>query len=251
MARSVRDVALMLDAGAGYSPQDPLSFHPLAGSYVTALKVFDAPKRGAFSKDLGIVPMAREIVQITQNAAEKISGFGIEVIEEIPDFSGVLEGFQTLRGVLLATMLDDLIAAHRDATLPDILKNAEVGHQVSNRQIIQAEKIRRSIVHQMHEFFQTCDFLICPTTSVAPFDDEHPFVTESDGQPCETYIDWFAITFALSMTGCSVVSLPCGFTDAGLPVGVQIVGQPRQEAALLAFAELLDQNFDMAVMVPR
>ena len=251
MARSVRDVALMLDAGAGYSSQDPLSFHPPAGSYVTALKAFDAPKRVAFSKDLGIVPMAREIVQITQNAAEKISGFGIEVIEEIPDFSGVLEGFQTLRGVLLATMLDDLIAAHRDAILPDILKNAEVGHQVSNRQIIQAEKIRRSIVHQMHEFFQTCDFLICPTTSVAPFDVEHPFVTEIDGQPCETYIDWFAITFALSMTGCPVVSLPCGFTDAGLPVGVQIVGQPRQEAALLAFAEFLEQNFDMAVMVPR
>ena len=103
----------------------------------------------------------------------------------------------------------------------------------------------------MHEFFQTCDFLICPTTSVAPFDVEHPFVTEIDGQPCETYIDWFAITFALSMTGCPVVSLPCGFTDAGLPVGVQIVGQPRQEAALLAFAEFLEQNFDMAVMVPR
>lgn len=251
MARSVRDVALMLDAGAGYSPQDPLSFHTSLGSYVTALKAFDAPVRVAFSEDLGIVPMARDIARTAHTACTKISSLGIDVSDEIPDFSGVLEGFHTLRGVLIATMLDDLLAEHRDAILPDIVKNAEVGHQVSNQEIISAEKIRKSIILQMQSFFQRCDFLICPTTSVAPFDVEKPFVTEIDGQPCKTYIDWFAITFALSMTGCPVVSLPCGFTDQGLPVGLQIVGQPRQEAALLAFAEILEQEFAVAQAVPR
>lgn len=251
MARSVRDVALMLDAGAGYSPQDPLSFHTSLGSYVTALKAFDAPVRVAFSEDLGIVPMARDIARTAHTACTKISSLGIDVSDEIPDFSGVLEGFHTLRGVLIATMLDDLLAEHRDAILPDIVKNAEVGHQVSNQEIISAEKIRKSIILQMQSFFQRCDFLICPTTSVAPFDVEKPFVTEIDGQPCKTYIDWFAITFALSMTGCPVVSLPCGFTEQGLPVGLQIVGQPRQEAALLAFAEILEQEFAVAQAVPR
>ena len=251
MARSVRDVALMLDAGAGYSPQDPLSFHTSLGSYVTALKAFDAPVRVAFSEDLGIVPMARDIARTAHTACTKISSLGIDVSDEIPDFSGVLEGFHTLRGVLIATMLDDLLTEHRDAILPDIVKNAEVGHQVSNQEIISAEKIRKSIILQMQSFFQRCDFLICPTTSVAPFDVEKPFVTEIDGQPCKTYIDWFAITFALSMTGCPVVSLPCGFTEQGLPVGLQIVGQPRQEAALLAFAEILEQEFAVAEAVPR
>ena len=251
MARSVRDVALMLDAGAGYSPQDPLSFHTSLGSYVTALKAFDAPIRVAFSEDLGIVPMARDIARTAHKACTKISSLGIDVSDEIPDFSGVLEGFHTLRGVLIATMLDDLLTEHRDAILPDIVKNAEVGHQVSNQEIISAEKIRKSIILQMQSFFQRCDFLICPTTSVAPFDVEKFFVTEIDGQPCKTYIDWFAITFALSMTGCPVVSLPCGFTEQGLPVGLQIVGQPRQEAALLAFAEILEQEFAVAQAVPR
>ena len=251
MARSVRDVALMLDAGAGYSAQDPLSFHTSLGSYVTALKAFDAPVRVAFSEDLGIVPMARDIARTAHTACTKISSLGIDVSDEIPDFSGVLEGFHTLRGVLIATMLDDLLTEYRDAILPDIVKNAEVGHQVSNQEIISAEKIRKSIILQMQSFFQRCDFLICPTTSVAPFDVEKPFVTEIDGQPCKTYIDWFAITFALSMTGCPVVSLPCGFTEQGLPVGLQIVGQPRQEAALLAFAEILEQEFAVAQAVPR
>ena len=251
MARSVRDVALMLDAGAGYSPQDPLSFHTSLGSYVTALNAFDAPVRVAFSEDLGIVPMARDIARTAHTACTKISSLGIDISDEIPDFTGVLEGFHTLRGVLIATMLDDLLAEHRDAILPDIVKNAEVGHQVSNQEIISAEKIRKSIILQMQSFFQRCDFLICPTTSVAPFDVEKFFVTEIDGQPCKTYIDWFAITFALSMTGCPVVSLPCGFTDQGLPVGLQIVGQPRQEAALLAFAEILEQEFAVAQAVPR
>ena len=86
---------------------------------------------------------------------------------------------------------------------------------------------------------------------MASFDIEKHFVTEIDGQPCKTYIDWFATTFALSMTGCPVVSLPCGFTNQGLPVGLQIVGQPRQEASLLAFAEMLEQEFAVASTVPR
>ena len=95
----------------------------------------------------------------------------------------------------------------------------------------------------MVEFFKQTDFLICPTTSVAPFDTAKPFITEIDGVTCETYIDWFAITFALTMTSCPVISLPCGFTDAGLPVGIQIVGKPRQENKLLAFANILEQHF--------
>ena len=95
-----------------------------------------------------------------------------------------------------------------------------------------------------------CSALICPTTSVSPFSINEPFVNEIDGVKCQTYIDWFAITFALTMTGCPVLSLPCGFTENGLPVGIQIVGKPRQEGKLLAFAKSLEDQFNVSKFVP-
>ena len=116
--------------------------------------------------------------------------------------------------------------------------------------IIDAEKTRKSLVLAMQLFFEDNDFLICPSTSVTPFNIEKPFVTEIDGQQCETYIDWFSITFALTMTGCPVVSLPCGFHKNGLPVGVQVLGKPRQEAKLLSFCSQLEKLFDVSKNVP-
>ena len=175
---------------------------------------------------------------------------GIVVSDKIPNFSNVLSSFRTLRGVLLATMLDDLIDKHRNEILKDIIENAEVGHKVSNREIIDADKIRKSLVLDMQVFFEDNDFLICPSTSVSPFNIEKPFVTEIDGHQCKTYIDWFSITFALTMTGCPVVSLPCGFSTEGLPIGIQIVGKPRKEDELLSFACFLENLFEVSKKVP-
>jgi pimeloyl-ACP methyl ester carboxylesterase len=73
---------------------------------------------------------------------------------------------------------------------------------------------------------------------------------EIDGQACETYIDWFAITFALTMTSCPVISLPCGFTADGLPVGLQVVGPPRDEAGLLTAAKWMEALFGVAASLP-
>ena len=100
------------------------------------------------------------------------------------------------------------------------------------------------------KFFETHDFLICPAASIAPFPVEQRYVTEIDGKPCETYIDWFSITFALTMTACPTMSVPCGFTAEGLPVGVQIMGKPRGEAALLGAAKLFEEATGISTKVP-
>ena len=134
--------------------------------------------------------------------------------------------------------------------IPGISLVEQESYKVSNDDIIKAEIVRKRIMLGMVEFFKQSDFLICPTTSVAPFDTAKPFITEIDGVTCETYIDWFAITFALTMTSCPVISLPCGFTDGGLPVGIQIVGKPRQENKLLAFANTLEQHLGVSNFVP-
>ncbi len=250
MGRCVSDVALMLDAGAGHDPADPLSFDGRQGSYLELLARDEAPARVAFSEDLGVVPVAREIAGICAAAAHKSKDLGAEVTNQVPDFAGALEAFQTLRAVLLGTMMGPLLAAHRDRIAPEIIGNIERGFSVTPEQIFQAERARSALYHRMAGFFETHDFLLCPAASVAPFPIEQRYVEEIDGRPCKTYIDWFSITFALTITSCPVISLPCGFTTAGLPVGLQIVGRPRGEAALLRFARQLEESFGIARRLP-
>jgi len=249
MARDVADVALMLDASAGHHPDDPFSFDTTA-SYVGALKDNCKPSRVAFSPDLGIVPMSREIAKITNAAAQQISAAGVDVTTDIIDFSGVLDSFQTLRSILLGTMMGVLLTTEKDRIHQDIVGNVERGFTVTPEALFEAERNRWNLYHQMSEFFKTHDLLICPSASIPAFPVDMNYVTEIDGKPCETYIDWFAITFALTMTSCPVISIPCGFTEEGLPVGIQIMGRPRGEASLLKNAKWFEDLFGINVLLP-
>ena len=250
MGRCVRDVALMLDAGAGAHPHDPYAFDAATGSFVDALETGDTPIRAGFSPDLGTVPMSREVREVCEGAIARLGDTGVQVTGEIPDFSGALNGFQTLRAVLLATMMGPLLDEHRERINLDIIGNVERGLSITPEQIFEAERARWHLFHRVSAFFETHDLLICPAASVTPFQVETPFVTEIDGQPCETYIDWFAITFALTMTACPVLSLPCGFTGAGMPVGIQIMGKPRGEAAMLKAALRFEECLGVAAELP-
>ena len=249
MARNVADVALMLDASAGYHADDPFSFDTI-GSFVAQVRKPEAPRRIAFSPDLGIVPMSKEVANVATIAANQLEAAGAEVTFDIPDFSGALAGFQTLRAVLLGTMMGELLEKERDRIAEDIVGNIERGFDVTPQQLFEAERVRWALYHEMIKFFNTHDVLICPSASISAFPVELPFVNEIDGKTCETYIDWFAITFALTMTSCPVISIPCGFTDDGLPVGLQVVGKPRGEATLLQAAKWMEDLFCIAATLP-
>lgn len=249
MARNVGDVALMLDAGSGHHGDDPFSVGS-AGSFAAKLGDGHQPRRIAYSPDLGIVPMAREIASVTDAAAATLAAAGSEVTQDIPDFTGVLDAFQTLRAVLLGTMMGPLLDSHRDRIADDIVGNVERGFAVTPEMLFEAERLRWSLYHAMVAFFDSHDVLICPAASIPPFPVEQRYVEEIDGRKCETYIDWFAITFALTMTSCPVISIPCGLTNDGLPVGLQVVGRPRGEGQLLSHAKWMEGLFEMAGRVP-
>mgnify|MGYP001196114578 FL=1 len=242
LGKCVTDIALMLDAGAGFCETDPLSFQHSCHSFVNSLGQFELPAKVAFTEDLGIVPVEREVRSKVRNVLPYLRNLGVEVGDEIPDFTGALEAFHTLRGLLLAYMMGDLLKSRRNEIQVDIVENIEVGFEVNNEQIISAENLRQNLYRRMTGFFKDFDFLICPASSVLPFDIKTPFVTEIDGIQCKTYIDWFAITFALTLTSCPVISLPIGFSNDGLPVGIQILGKPREEDRLLAFAKLIEEK---------
>jgi amidase len=250
MGRTVEDTALMLDAGCGAHPHDPLAFDSPGFSFAQSVHMGALPKRVAFSSDLGIVPMAAEVASICAQSTRKLEQLGVQVTDDAPDFTGAVDAFQTQRACLLATMMESLLAEHRQSITPVIIDNVERGLNIKPAQIFEANRQRWALAQRMARFFETHDLLICPAVSIPPFPVDQAFVDTIDGTPCETYIDWFAITFALTLTACPVVSLPCGFTGEGLPVALQLVGKPHGEAALLRAAHHLELVLGIAPTLP-
>ena len=105
-----------------------------------------------------------------------------------------------------------------------------------------AHHARGQLWQTMRELFSRVDYLVTPTTAVPPFPVEQNYPTEVAGRPMRTYVDWFAPTFLLSLTGLPIASVPCGLDARGLPVGLQIVGRPQDEEAVLTLAAAVERR---------
>ena len=250
MGRSAADVSLVLNTQAGHDRGAPFSFPSPERSCSETLDSSSCPKRIAFSRDLGVVHVSKQIAVIAETSVLKLHDAGIEVTEEIPDFDRVIEAFQTLRAILLGTMMGPLLKKYRNLIAPEIVDTVERGFSVTPEALSETERLRWKLFKSMMNLFETLEYLICPAASIAPFPVEQRYVKEIDGFPCETYIDWFSITFAVTMTSCPVISLPCGFTESGLLVGLQVVGRPRSEGVLLRDSTRLEEIFGLKDRLP-
>jgi Asp-tRNA(Asn)/Glu-tRNA(Gln) amidotransferase A subunit family amidase len=97
---------------------------------------------------------------------------------------------------------------------------------------------------------ETRDLLILPTVAVPPFSVDLPYPTEINGKPLDNYTQWFFLTYGITVTGLPVISVPCGFTKSGLPVGLQIVGRRHQEAMVLQAAAAFEAAAPWARTIP-
>jgi len=240
MARDVDDLAMFFDALCGDDPREPLSLPRPAESFAAAAARRTKPLRVAFSPDLGITPVEPEVSGICEKAAQQFDAMGIPVEIAHPDLSEAHDVFQTLRAHSFATALTSLLEAHRDKLKPEVIWNVEKGAALTSEEIGKAERARAAMVQRAAEFFETYDLLLCPATIVPPFPVEERYVTECNGVKFDTYIDWLAIVYAITNISHPALSLPCGFTKKGLPVGLQMIGRARGEAALLSAAGVLE-----------
>jgi amidase len=240
MARNVEDLALLLDAMSGEHPRDPLSLPKLPSSFLSAARSGKSPKRVAYSRDLGITPVDPEVARVTRRAAERFADAGAIVEEAHPDFSEAHECFHVLRAFDFAISKAELLRTKRDLLKPEVIWNIEEGLKLTVNQLRRALAQRTAMMERALEFFKTYDLLLCPATIVPPYAIENRYVAECDGHKFDNYVLWLGIVYAITLACCPALSLPCGFTESGLPVGLQIVGPPRGEAQLLAGAKVLE-----------
>ncbi|HKX09567.1 MAG TPA: amidase family protein [Stellaceae bacterium] len=250
MARNVADIGLMLDAMAGFDPRDPLSRPPPRRSFLERVRRPGKPKKVGYSPDLGFLPVDPEVQGIAEAAARKWSELGATVEAAAPDFSGAREVFRVLRAARYVTNLSPLYAEHRAKLKPDIVANIEAGLNLTADQIGRANREREALYQRVVDYFASYDLLLTPTVIVPPFDVDQRYVESVGDHRFEAYWDWLGLTYAVTLTGCPALSLPCGFTASGLPVGLQMVGRPYGDGELLGFAGMLEQALGLAGKTP-
>jgi len=237
MARTVRDVAFMLSVIAGEDPRAPISFPSDPRAFRSAV---DSPKirglKAAWSPDLKIIPVDREVREIAGRAARRFTELGCAVEEADPDLRGVREIIYVTRSLRMLASHADLLEKWREKMNPNLVWNIEQGFTLTPQRIAEAEKERTNLYSRVHEFFNRFDLLLTPTVAVPPFPVEMSYPQEINGKPLENYTDWFLLTYAITLTGHPVISIPCGFTQEGFPVGLQIVGRKLAETTVLKAA---------------
>jgi amidase len=250
MARNVEDLALLLDAMSGEDPADPLSLPLLPKSFLSAARSGSGPKRIAFSPDLGITPVDPEVAAITRKAAARFAEAGAIVEEAHPDLREAHECFHVLRAFDFALSKAALLRSRRNQLKPEVIWNIEEGLKLTVEQLERAEAQRVAMTARTLEFFRSYDLLLAPATIVPPFPVENRYVAECAGKKFDNYVEWLGIVYAITLVCCPALSLPCGFTASGLPVGLQMVAPPRGEAALLAGAKVLEDILGMRGTTP-
>jgi amidase len=251
MARTVADVALMFDAEAGFDARDPLSPREPLPSFAQCAARPERPRRVAVSADLGIAPVVdRDVRACIVKVAEKLAAEGVEVVDAHPELGDAGENFLKLRGAVYIARVAPLLAQHRGVLKSEVVENIEYGLGLKLTDVVAAEIAQGEIIRRAAAFFEEYDALICPATLCPPFDVDLRYPASWDGVDFAGYMGWLVLTYAVTMTACPVLAVPGGFTPSGLPLGLQLIGRPQGEAALLSHGAWLENVLGLAGMTP-
>jgi amidase len=227
MARSAEDVARVLGA---------LTMRPFG-----EIERDFSGTRLAWWVDFGGVPFDRRIVSVVQDQRGVFEAVGCRVEDAEPDFQGADEIFKTLRAKAFVEKYGSLVRQHGELVKATIHEEISRGEQLTASDVARAGKARDALRRRVADFLSRYEFFILPTTQVPPFDVDQPFVREIDGTTMASYIDWMKSCYYISTLGYPAISVPCGFTTGGLPVGLQIVGREDADFDVLQLAHAFEQ----------
>ena len=240
MGRNVADVALMLSVLAGPDPRSPIAIEEPGERFRAPLERDFSGTRVAWSPDLDRYEVEPEVRRVCEEALAVFGDLGCEVETAAPDLDGADEIFQVLRAWKTAAGREADYRAHRERMKDSVVWNIEQGLPLSGLDVARAMAKRAALHQRVRAFFETREYLVLPAAQVLPFPVEVPWVREINGRAMETYIDWMGICYAITVTGLPAISVPCGFSRDGLPVGLQIVGRHNHDFAVLELARAFE-----------
>ena len=251
LARSVDDLSLLLSVMAGPTDRVPISqqvpgsvFDEVAPADLGGLRVaLSSDLGGSFEVDAGVADIVRAQTAVFERA-------GARVREDAPDLQGAEETFRTLRAWHFQASYGELLEHHPDSFKQSLAENIRAGESLTGADVARAYRQRSALADRMRQFFQEHDALILPVSQVPPFPADTEYPADINGQVQASYLDWMRSAFLITVTGAPAMSVPAGFTDDGLPVGLQIVTAANTEDRLLAIARAFEQQTGVGARRP-
>lgn len=240
MARTVDDCAFFLSVIAGADARDQLAYPVDPTKFLQPLERDFKGVKVAWCPDLGGLPLDPRVRATLEKQRAIFEALGCIVEDVAPDLSGAEECFQILRAAAMAVDDRDLLSYPPGQVKPEAIWNIEYGQRLSAADFDRGMVLQQQIFERLRVFMQKYEFVLCAVNQVPPFPIEWDWPHEIDGVQMETYISWMQTAYFITVTRSPALSVPAGFTDDGLPVGLQIVGRFRDDLGVLQFAKAFE-----------
>jgi amidase len=240
IGRTVEDAALLFSAMAGPDPRCPTTHAEAGKIFARPLRRDFRKVRVAWSRDLGGLPVDARVTRVLESQRAALESLGCIVEDAEPDLSDADEAFQVQRAVGFVEAYGELLKTQRSLMKDTVVWNIEEGFKLDAARIANANVLRSKVFHTTRRFLERYEFLLLPTVQVPPFPVDQPFVSEINGVKLANYMEWMKSCYLISATSHPAISVPAGFTDEGLPVGLQIVGRYRDDFGVLQLAHAFE-----------
>jgi amidase len=241
MARTVGDAALLLSAMAGPDARSPIALPDRGELFARPLGRDFGGTRIAWAPNVWGLPFEPQIRELVNSQVRVFEDMGCIVEQAEPDLSDADEIFKTLRAWMFESSMREHYEADRELLKGTIIWNIEQGMALTGPQLSRVEEMRTELYQRVRRFMGRYEFLLLPVTQVLPFDVNREYPTEINSEAMTTYIDWMKSCYFVSVTGLPALSVPCGFSNEGLPVGLQIVGRYRDDWGVLQLGNAFEQ----------
>ncbi len=241
LGRNVRDIAALLDTIAGPDPRDPHAL-PARAPFAAALEAEPKGTRIGWIGDWsGRYPLADGVLTLCEAALGEFRHLGMQVEPLVPDFDpqSLWEAWLVLRSFTNAAGKKALHADPETRRLlkPELVYEIESGLALSAMQVHDASVVRSAWFALAARMFETFDALALPSVQLFPFDVEVPWPSEVAGRAMQTYHQWMEVMIPASMAGLPTLNVPVGFSETGLPMGMQIIGRRGADLRVLQIGE--------------
>ncbi|SDN05735.1 amidase [Vreelandella arcis] len=230
LTRSVRDAVSMLNVMGRYNYRDPYATRGQPDCWGVDLDKGIKGLRIAYSKDLGYASVDPQIARRVKEAALKMEALGAEIVEIDPGFSSPLDIFRKIWFTASLYQWQQLDQSQREQLDPGMATNARKAEAWSALDLFRALSERALLTRQLEHFNQQYHLIMTPAVSVLPFEvnQEVP-----PGSGMRDWEEWAPFSYPFNLSQQPAASVPCGFTDNGLPVGFQLAGGKYDDVRVL------------------